>query len=49
MGVPVIAEQFMLPHAAAILKDGVPWDPAANRNLDNVVSSLIGSLAAVAT
>ncbi len=44
----MIAEQFMLPHAAAIVKDGVPWDPAANRNPDNVVSSLIDSVAAVA-
>lgn len=48
MGVPVIAEQFALPHATAVLKDGVLWDPAANRDLDYVVSSLIGSVVAVA-
>ncbi len=48
MGVPVIAEQFALPHATGVLKDGVLWDPAANRNLDGVVSSLIGSVVAVA-
>ncbi|MCZ6737558.1 MAG: hypothetical protein O7B77_06235, partial [Actinobacteria bacterium] len=48
MGVPVIAEQFALPHATAVLKDGVLWDPAANRHLDGVVSSLIGSVVAVA-
>jgi len=48
MGVPVIAEQFALPHATAVLKNGVLWDPAANRDLDSVVSSLIGSVVAVA-
>jgi NAD(P)H-dependent FMN reductase len=47
MGVPVIAEQFALPHAAAVLKDGMLWDPAANRHLDSVVSSLIGSVDSV--
>jgi len=38
---------FALPHAMAVLKDGVLWDPAANRNLDGVVSSLIGSVGSV--
>ena len=48
MGVPVIAEQFALPQATAVLKDGMLWDQDASRHLDRVVSSLIGSVVAAA-